>query len=109
MDKRDLNLTSTRNNTALTNGTYQSVGTSDVIALDESFRKAPVYVEPSHAIAQGMSTAIVVHSSYQKSRFLSSAIWEILKRIVGLSRAPTMNRSNSKNDAGISNRHIMTV
>jgi hypothetical protein len=55
-EKNDLNLTSTRNDAVLTKKNLPSI-------------------EPSHAIAQGMSTAIVVHPSYQKSRFLSSAFW----------------------------------
>ncbi|KAL3763117.1 hypothetical protein ACHAW5_010747 [Stephanodiscus triporus] len=84
-----------------------SSGVSDGRTSNEESRKAIANVEPSHAIAMGMSTAIVVHSSSLRSSF-SSQIWEILKRIVGLSRAQVTNRSSSNNNLE-SNPHIMTV
>ncbi len=96
----DLNPTPTRNNQA-------STKTTDGRASNEVSRKATAGVEPSEVIAKGMSTAIVLHSS-SHSRFFSSQIWELLKRIVGLSTAPVTNRQNSNNNSE-SYPHIMTV
>jgi hypothetical protein len=66
-----------------------------------------VIAQPSHAISKGMSTAIVVHSG-QKYGSLSSHIWEILRMIVGLNRAPAMNRSYSHH-SDENHPHIMVV
>jgi hypothetical protein len=96
----DLNPTPTRNNQA-------STKTTDGRASNEVSRKATAGIEPSEMIAKGMSTAIVLHSS-SHSRFFSSQIWELLKRIVGLSTAPVTNRQNSNNNSE-SYPHIMTV
>ena len=63
--------------------------------------------KPSVAISEGKSTAIVVHSPNIQTGSIPSLVWEILKRIVGLSRAPP-SRSQSYNDVE-SNPHVMTV
>ena len=68
-----------------------------------------INVQPSHAISQGVSTAIVVHTpAGQKYGSLSSQIWEILRMIVGLNRAPVMNRSYSHH-SDENHPHIMVV
>jgi hypothetical protein len=103
----DLNPTPTKNNQASTKTSLPPANASDGPASNEVSRKATAYIEPSQVIAKGMSTAIVLHSSSQP-RFFSSQIWEILKRIVGLSRAPVTNRQNSNNNSE-SYPHIMTV
>jgi len=63
--------------------------------------------KPSVAISQGKSTAIVLHSPNIQTGSIPSLVWEILKRIVGLSRAPS-SRSQSYNDVE-RNPHVMTV
>jgi len=63
--------------------------------------------KPSVAISQGKSTAVVLHSPNIQTGSIPSLVWEILKRIVGLSRAPS-SRSQSYNDVE-SNPHVMTV
>jgi len=63
--------------------------------------------KPSVAISHGKSTAIVLHSPNIQTGSIPSLVWEILKRIVGLSRAPS-SRSQSYNDVE-SNPHVMTV
>lgn len=63
-------------------------------------------VKPSHAIAEGMSTAIVVHNPNAHASSLSSQIWEILRRIVGFGRV--VRTESSYHDAE-NNPHIMIV
>jgi len=63
--------------------------------------------KPSIVIAQGKSTAIVLHSPNIQTGSIPSLVWEILKRIIGLSRAPS-SRSQSYNDVE-TNPHVMTV
>lgn len=63
--------------------------------------------KPSDVIAAGMSTAIVVHSPNNKNDSISSQIWEILRRIVGLSRVAP-ERSPSYHEAE-NHPHIMIV
>ena len=66
--------------------------------------------KPSDAIAEGMSTAIVVHSPAQEAGSLPSQIWEILKRIVGLGRVPPVSATSESFCGGAPNHpHIMIV
>jgi len=71
--------------------------------------------KPSDAIMEGMSTAIVVHTpDGQAGSSISSQIWDILRRIVGLSRAHpsaaagAYSLSQSYHDAE-NHPHIMIV
>ncbi|KAL9186374.1 hypothetical protein ACHAXT_005612 [Thalassiosira profunda] len=61
-------------------------------------------VKPSEAIKEGMSTALVVHSPNPQASSLSSQLWEIIRRIVGLGRA-----TPSYNDSPETNPTIMIV
>ena len=65
-----------------------------------------VDTKPSHAILEGKSTAIVVHSPNNQAGSISSQILEILLRIVGLRRETS--RSNSYHDVE-GNPHVMIV
>ncbi|KAL7547320.1 LOW QUALITY PROTEIN: hypothetical protein ACHAWF_010639 [Thalassiosira exigua] len=67
--------------------------------------------KPSAAIAEGASTAIVIHDpDYARAGSLSSQIWDILRMIVGLGRVVPPSRSGSYHDVSPEdNPHIMIV
>jgi len=88
------------------NKSNDPVGPAEFVHLPEQYqsRKPVAGVKHSEKIAKGVSTAIVAHSS--SSIPISSQIWEIIRRIVGMSSS--VRRSSSYLESE-NNPTIMTV